>query len=422
MSASPSQITPQIAQTTTGQSTSNQLEVPGQIIGQKRPREHDILSAIPAKKATRTHPLVRVGRHFTRTVQAFCDIHELIREAMDRNAATKNGVPDDVVFGPEFNPDGTPNEDTRKTRREHEIYGQLLALMSTLEASLCNSSTPEDLAHVASLLTKGAQGARADDTKSLKTNVLDWITPRGVALTPPIPRNGKAERGFNHYWTGKLLCPALLDWEDEETRKSLAGGLTVPGDHWPMFVYRDYKFNPEDVWEGLFRSNILVSAFKHTFTSPSSVDQATKATRSCNAHLNGMKKVTRGSIAYIATQVRFALSSNTTLSKQEVATESETFYASIMNFFGLEEEQEDVEELLKWWNGQVFPRHHPEEAAAVRDISTIPQIPSIVMLAKNQREAKKRKALAEKTNQNSNRTTMAGTSGNNTSSAGGKEN
>lgn len=39
------------------------------------------------------------------------------------------------------------------------------------------------------------------------------------------------------------------------------------------------------------------------FTSPSSVDRAPKATRSGNARLHGMTKVSAASLAYIATQV-----------------------------------------------------------------------------------------------------------------------
>ena len=48
---------------------------------------------------------------------------------------------------------------------------------------------------------------------------------------------------------------------------------------------------------------IVLKAFKYVFTSPSSVDKEPKATRSGNARLHGMRCVTPGSIAYIATQV-----------------------------------------------------------------------------------------------------------------------
>lgn len=65
-------------------------------------------------------------------------------------------------------------------------------------------------------IQKGANGARADDTKGMKGAVIDWITPKGQSLNPHIPRNAKAGRGFNHDRTGALLCPAGLDWANTE--------------------------------------------------------------------------------------------------------------------------------------------------------------------------------------------------------------
>ena len=44
-------------------------------------------------------------------------------------------------------------------------------------------------------------------------------------------------------------------------------------------------------------------AYKHIFTSPSSVDKVVKATRSGNARIHGMTQVTSPFIVYIATQV-----------------------------------------------------------------------------------------------------------------------
>ena len=65
-------------------------------------------------------------------------------------------------------------------------------------------------------IQKGANGARADDTKGMKSLIIDWITLKGQSLTPHIPRNVKSGRGFNHDHTGALLCPAGLDWNNIE--------------------------------------------------------------------------------------------------------------------------------------------------------------------------------------------------------------
>ena len=65
-------------------------------------------------------------------------------------------------------------------------------------------------------LQKGVSSARSDDTKGLKGAILDWIVPHGHSVHPPIARNVKIDRGFNHERTGALLCPADMDWSDPE--------------------------------------------------------------------------------------------------------------------------------------------------------------------------------------------------------------
>ena len=57
----------------------------------------------------------------------------------------------------------------------------------------------------------------------------------------------------------------------------------------------------------LFHDSYLLwnkQAYKYIFTSPSSVEKEVKATRSGNARLHGMTRVTTASLAYVATQVR----------------------------------------------------------------------------------------------------------------------
>lgn len=125
-------------------------------------------------------------------------------------------------------------------------------------------------------IQKGVSSARSDDTKSMKGAVLDWITPRDVSLNPPLSRNVKTNRGYHHNTTGALLCPAGMDWNDPESKpcsfnvltctdllcrvraKLVSGAMAVPGDQWPMLLYADQKYDPDDPWNGLFRSQLLV--------------------------------------------------------------------------------------------------------------------------------------------------------------------
>lgn len=105
-------------------------------------------------------------------------------------------------------------------------------------------------------------------------------------------------------------------------QKLRTGELTVSGDQWPVFLYRSCKYDDDDPWHGLLQSSILVKvgrlsaenfiitdvnqAFRHIFTSPSSVEKEAKATRSGNARIHGMARVTPASVAYAATQVYFS--------------------------------------------------------------------------------------------------------------------
>jgi hypothetical protein len=34
--------------------------------------------------------------------------------------------------------------------------------------------------------------------------------------------------------------------------------MALSGDHWPIFLYHDYNYDPEDPWNGLFRNILLV--------------------------------------------------------------------------------------------------------------------------------------------------------------------
>ncbi|KAF8342369.1 hypothetical protein F5887DRAFT_1215964 [Amanita rubescens] len=291
------------------------------------------------KKPSTSDPFVHHGRHFGRTVHAMCNVQALITNCL-------------LVFE---NGEVTQEMLTPQQRNEYKVYLRLLEVVPRLEERIMDGSD-EEYKIMANLIQKGMSSARSDDTKSLKGVVLDWITPRDMPLNPPLSRSVKTTRGFNHPVTGALLCPAGLDWNDPQTRTKLASGeLGVRGDQWPLMLYAKQQFDPEEPWDGLFRSELLVWAYKHIFTSPSSVEKEVKATRSGNARIHGMTRVTTGSLAYIATQLRFALSSSSVFSRSDTTTDSERFYESVSDFLDDPDEKNEVTDLLNWWDCQVFP-------------------------------------------------------------------
>ncbi|KAF8237427.1 hypothetical protein L208DRAFT_1247256, partial [Tricholoma matsutake] len=206
---------------------------------------------------------------------------------------------------------------------------------------------------------KGANASRANDTKGLEAAVIDWITPTGQHLSPPLSCKTKFDRGFHHDCTGGLLCPAGIDWTNEEIKNKLwSGKMHVCGDQWLLFLYADLNFDPARPWNGLLKNKLLISAYKHVFTSHSSVDlDESKAIKSRNAHIHGMSSVTTASITYI---VHFALSSAGTFSRSDTVTDSEAFYLSLFDLLDDGRERHEVQNLLKWWNRQIFPHLSPK--------------------------------------------------------------
>ncbi|KAG2087627.1 uncharacterized protein F5147DRAFT_781271 [Suillus discolor] len=173
------------------------------------------------KKVPSSNPLVLHGRHFGRTVFA---LYSPIED-----------YPADV-------------------RREHRVFMELIDSYPGLLDRLTNGEE-EDVIHAGELLGKGASGVRGDDTKTLKSAVLEWLVPRGQVVIPPLSWNIKSDRGFNHEVTGALLCPAGLDWSNAETKQNLKSGETaVCGDQWPMLLYAGYDYDPKNPWKGLLQS------------------------------------------------------------------------------------------------------------------------------------------------------------------------
>ncbi|KAG2099249.1 uncharacterized protein F5147DRAFT_747291 [Suillus discolor] len=164
-------------------------------------------------------------------------------------------------------------------------------------------------------------------------------------------------RGFAHDVCGNLLCPAEWDWNDNRVKASIrdrTSDFIVSENSWPQFMYENYSFDDSNLEKGLFKSKILVQAFKTIFTSPSSAREADgdgdgadilennrRARRAlnqvkvkmCVASIINMRKVTPHSITYIVCQVRFALSSVSSWRTVNGDFDYEGFWNNIVDFF-----------------------------------------------------------------------------------------
>ncbi|KAG2089228.1 uncharacterized protein F5147DRAFT_587287, partial [Suillus discolor] len=200
-------------------------------------------------------------------------------------------------------------------------------------------------------LRQGADSARGDDTSKLKSLVPDWVN-RAFKPNPPVDHEDKYSHGFVNDACGKLLCPTELDWNNPTAGiRDRADGYIVTEMSWPTFLYERYTADENNLEEGLFKSALLVQAFKSIFTSPSSAKRLTVKAMTHVAQIIKMHKVSPRSIAYVACQVsdfvlhlisdnvilcsqlRFALSSMTSWRSVDGDFDYVQFWYHIVDFF-----------------------------------------------------------------------------------------
>jgi hypothetical protein len=58
----------------------------------------------------------------------------------------------------------------------------------------------------------------------------------------------------------------LLSHQSRIRTKLSSGEMAIPGDQWPLLVYANQEYNPEEPWDGLFRSLLLVWVSTHSFS------------------------------------------------------------------------------------------------------------------------------------------------------------
>ncbi|KIK33159.1 hypothetical protein CY34DRAFT_100098, partial [Suillus luteus UH-Slu-Lm8-n1] len=230
----------------------------------------------------------------------------------------------------------------------------------------------------------GADSARGDDTSKLKALVSEWVN-RELNPDSPVDLDDKHTRGFANNACGRLLCPAELDWSDPVVRTGIrdrSEGYIVTELSFPTYLYDKYTADPDNLEEGLFKGKILIQGYKAVFTSPSSakdvegdgdgadvIQNNVRARKTFAgvkvkkhvAQIIKMRKVTPRSIAYIACQVRFTLSSVTSWRSVDGDFDYVQFWQSIVDFFERppgREARRRVERLLQWWTRCVMYIHN----------------------------------------------------------------
>ncbi|KAG1761881.1 hypothetical protein EV702DRAFT_1166865 [Suillus placidus] len=239
----------------------------------------------------------------------------------------------------------------------------------------------EDYSHMLKKLRQGADSAQGDDTSKLKSLVADWIN-HDLKPDFPVDPEDKHCCGFVSDVCGRLLCPTELDWNSPVVKAGIrdrVDGYVVTEMSWPAFLYEKYTADQENLEEGLFKSTLLLQAFKAIFTSPSSARDvagdgdaaniieanhrakkdvySSKKVKTHVAQIIKMHTVTPRSIAYVSCQLRFALSSVTSWRSVDGDFDYILFWKNIVDFFERapgRASQQKVKRLLAWWSRKVF--------------------------------------------------------------------
>ncbi|KAG2744726.1 hypothetical protein P692DRAFT_20784151 [Suillus brevipes Sb2] len=324
-----------------------------------------VLESGQAMKQRETNYYMSKGRSIRRIVALYNGIEDLINEN-DRRCDEGD---DDV----------TPEQD-----RLQQGY---IALNNALpwfhqRATECEY---EEYMHMLKMLRQGADSARGDDTSKLKGLVPDWVN-REFKPNPPVDHEDKHCRGFVNDTCGRLLCPTEMDWSNPVVRAGIrdrTDGHVVTEMSWPAFLYDGYTADMDNLEEGLFKSKLLIQAFKAIFTSPSSVKEVSgegdganiiennrhakrdgKKVKTHVAQIIHMHKVSPRSIAYVACQLRFTLSSVTSWRSVDGDFDYVQFWCNIVDFFKKAPgriARRNTDRLLTWWNRKVFGTNHRVE-------------------------------------------------------------
>ncbi|KAG2097257.1 uncharacterized protein F5147DRAFT_778060 [Suillus discolor] len=300
-------------------------------------------------KQRKTTYYVAQGRAIHRMVMLYTSLEDLIAE-------------NDCRYE-----EGSPEDNTTEQDRLQCGYIVLAQVLPWLHAKLGQLDIDE-CQDMLKQLKRGADAARGDDTSTLKDLVASWVN-QDFRPSSLLKSDDKQMRGFVHNICGKLLCPLEWDWGDNRVKAGIRDRMVdyiVSENSWPLFVYEKYMVNYGNLEQGLFKSKILVQAFKAIFTSPSSAREADGDGDGADILKNNRRarKVTSRSIAYVMCQVRFALSNISSWRTIDGDFDYEAFWNNVVDFFKDVPgpvAQCRVNQLLEWWSRKVFGNNHRQD-------------------------------------------------------------
>ncbi|RXW14487.1 hypothetical protein EST38_g11368 [Candolleomyces aberdarensis] len=281
------------------------------------------ISTVTHRNINRPPRTQQLGRGIMQTVDLFEDIEEIVRlndefldaeeenESSDEDSSDEDS--DDESKREERQERRERQQERRARKRTHHSFKVLHRLIPGFQDKI-DTSSPEELTRWYKDLQQGTSSAH------------NW--------------------GLQHDLCGKLLSPIDLDWDDLIVRANIRNfkegfELSLSA----RALYANYTGDAARVEKGYLKSKLLVKTYKSIFTSPLSAEEVDLGGDSSNKNTD-----------------RLAVRRRTS-SKSSKSVRKDVAALLRMDNQGYKEDDLEskkmAQELLRWWNNQVFPEGRP---------------------------------------------------------------
>ncbi|KAL1703843.1 hypothetical protein EV121DRAFT_260335 [Schizophyllum commune] len=237
-------------------------------------------------------------------------------------------------------------------------------------------------------LDAGACDARSHDTYKMTTLVATLVNVKisdvKSKLSEQAGAEQRAERGVQNEHTGYYICAFPHDWANLTHRTEVQQGKRNWAETFFMpLLYPEAGWDVDALRKDYTKSPQMVAAYKLLFISPSEArmsisamgpgappppkkrrlnDESSRPKRKSLAAKMNMDRVTPRTIAYTACQLHFAFTDAKDWAVVYDGFNYAQFYDFIVDFFEgphkNAQRRENAEDILAWWNDQIFPRGH----------------------------------------------------------------
>ncbi|KAJ3526631.1 hypothetical protein NMY22_g10092 [Coprinellus aureogranulatus] len=225
-----------------------------------------------------------------------------------------------------------------------------------------------------------AKSARGWDIGGL---VLEGMLP-GECATQETHRPWSPSSAHSGTDRAPSLHKAVLEDYEAVRNKIVNRKISITGEEFPMFLYRDLEYDDKDPEHNLLISEALFTFWRHIFSGPASaapvIPGEPPRKPAGQVELNKMTSVTPGSIAYASELLWWTICELGDW-RHTNSFDRKKFYDSVLGLF---DDPDDVwvKDTLARWNQEMF-REEPENVDYVE-----PQISSVDLIQKK-REARK---------------------------------